>query len=197
MDAPAARIALLCGSPHKGNSVRLASLVAQGIAEAGGLVDSFFLHEHSICGCRGCGACNTTGECVITRGGQDDFARLEAILASADHLIVVSPVYFAGPPSQLKAVYDRFQPLWARRYLLNQPVPAKRPASLFAVGTGNDPFGFEPLVTITRSALNIAGFALGEVFDFIGYCGEACEEMDRRAFETGRMIALDAKKDYS
>lgn len=41
--------------------------------------------------------------------------------------------------------------------------------------TGSDPFGYEPLVVITRSVLNIAGFHLQDVHDFVGYGGDpAC-----------------------
>lgn len=91
-------------------------------------------------------------------------AELLRLLRVADELTLVSPVYFAGPPSQLKAVLDRFQPCyWAG--LRKGP---KRPAHLIAVGEGGDPHGFEPLVVICRSALAVAGFELVDVQARIG-----------------------------
>ena len=89
---------------------------------------------------------------------------LYALLDDADELVVVSPVYFAGPPAQLKALLDRLQPyFWS-----DARADAKRPAVLHVVGEGGDPHGFEPLVGIVRSALACAGFALLTVYDWVG-----------------------------
>jgi multimeric flavodoxin WrbA len=85
-------------------------------------------------------------------------------LDEADELHVVSPVYFAGPPSQFKALLDRLQP----HYWKNTRTLPKRPAYLHVVGEGGDPHGFEPLVTICRSALSVAGFTLETVTPYIG-----------------------------
>lgn len=99
--------------------------------------------------------------CVIG----DDMPAVRRHLDAASELIVVSPVYFAGAPSQLKALLDRLQPYYwsdARR------CGAKRPAVLHAVGEGKDPHGIEPLVGSVRSALAVAGFELAEVLDWRG-----------------------------
>jgi multimeric flavodoxin WrbA len=81
----------------------------------------------------------------------------------------VAPLYFAGPPAQLKALYDRMQPYWAQRYLLGVTPPVKRPAQLFVVGGGGDEHGYTPLTTITKSSLAVAGFNLEKVNNFIGF----------------------------
>lgn len=102
--------------------------------------------------------------CVI----DDDMAEVYELIDAADELVVVSPVYFAGAPAQLKALLDRLQPyFWtdARHH-------GKRPATLHVVGEGGDPHGFEPLVGVVRSSLSCAGFALERVLDWVGRIDE-------------------------
>lgn len=133
----------------------------------------------AIAPCEGCDACRALEErrgqaaagaeendgadlprCVI----DDDMAEIYRLVDAADELIVVSPVYFAGAPAQLKGLLDRLQPyFWtdARR-------SPKRPATLHVVGEGGDPHGFDPLVGVVRSALSCAGFRLERVLDWVG-----------------------------
>ena len=85
----------------------------------------------------------------------------------------MAPVYFSGPPSQLKAVLDRMQPLWCQRYLLGQrpvrPLECRRPLDLFVVGAGGDPFGHDALVSCARSSLRMADFELHAMHDLVGF----------------------------
>lgn len=99
--------------------------------------------------------------CVI----EDDMQEVRKHLDAADELIVVSPVYFAGAPSQMKALMDRLQPYYwsgVRRQA------AKRPLVLHVIGEGGDPHGIEPLIGSIRSAFAVAGFHLCEVLDWRG-----------------------------
>ena len=83
----------------------------------------------------------------------------------------MTPIYFAGLPSQTKAVLDRLQPLyWRYRECIEsgEPLPPKRPLSLFVVGDGGDPHGYAPLEASVTSAMAIAGFSLDEVVPLIG-----------------------------
>ena len=103
--------------------------------------------------------------CVIA----DDMDEVRKHLDAADELIVVSPVYFAGAPSQFKALLDRLQPyFWSN--LREQPF--RRPALLHVVGEGGDPHGFEPLVGTVQSALAVAGFQVETVLDWVGKIDE-------------------------
>lgn len=98
--------------------------------------------------------------CVIA----DDMAEVRKHLDAADELIVVTPVYFASAPAQLKALLDRLQPyFWSD--LRTQP---KRPVTVHVVGEGGDPHGFEPLIGTLRSALSVAGFRIETVLDWVG-----------------------------
>lgn len=164
------KLVVLAASPHAGGAgSRLAQVAVAAAQDAGMSARLLRLNRYTVAPCDNCGACLGTGQCCHV----DDFEALVDVLDEADALMLVSPVYFAGPPAQLKAFFDRYQARWVRRYVLGQPACQKRPALLAVTRTGQDPFGFDPLVTITRSALNIAGFSLGRVEDFKGYGGDA------------------------
>ncbi len=168
MSAQEKEILILVGSPQEDGRCAKAAQAIRDVLRLRGVKSCLFpLAKYPVAACTGCGTCGTTGECVI-KG--DSFNVLSRHMDSCDALIVVSPVYFAGPSAWLKAALDRCQVYWACRYRLKQPMPAKRPAHLVVVGEGGDPFGYEPLVTICTSALNSAGLRVSEdtVHDFVG-----------------------------
>ena len=148
----------------------------------------------SVAGCIGCDACRGNIAKLVELGEEaldDDFApcaidddmqEIYELIDAADEITVVSPVYFAGPPSQLKALLDRLQPY----YWTNARAEEKRPAVLHVVGEGGDPHGFSALVSIVRSALAVAGFRLETVFDWVGKIdenGEITAEAEVRSIE--------------
>jgi putative NADPH-quinone reductase len=111
----------LQGSPRaKGNTAMLLDAALQGAAEAGAEVVKFELNHMNIRPCQGCGGCYETGKCVI----RDDMDLIVAALEKMDALVVASPVYFGGVTAQMKAVIDRCQPFWARKYVTKHPVSA-------------------------------------------------------------------------
>lgn len=148
----------------------------------------------NVAGCTGCDACRGNIAKLVELGEEaldDDFApcaidddmqEIYELIDAADEITVVSPVYFAGPPSQLKALLDRLQPY----YWTNARAEEKRPAVLHVVGEGGDPHGFSALVSIVRSALAVAGFRLETVFDWVGKIdadGEITAEAEVRSIE--------------
>ena len=129
---------------------------------------------------------------------RDDMDDVYPLLEDADELIVVAPVYFAGPSSQLKCMLDRFQP-----YFWTRTRARKRPCTLHVVGEGGDPHGFDPLVGCVRSAAAVAGFRLERVLDWVGKIDESGEIVDEadeypvegpvvRAFAGGKLVGRDA-----
>lgn len=92
------RIALLTGSPRVGAGARIADRIAEGVVEGGGEVTRIDLARLSVAGCSACDGCLSTGECIV----RDDLPGILDLLDAATALVVVSPVYFAGPPAQLK-----------------------------------------------------------------------------------------------
>ena len=136
--------------------------------------------------CQGCDACKALAACAAGGGASDgetaeeacrrcviddDMAEVYELIDAADELVVVSPVYFAGAPAQLKALLDRLQPY----FWTDERHREKRPATLHVVGEGGDPHGFEPLVGVVRSSLSCAGFALERVLDWVGRIDEEGE----------------------
>lgn len=186
-EAGPVRIGVLAGSPRRANCAHLAhAVVAPSLRAACGTAEVSVraLADYRVAGCVGCGACSRTGTCVlfareVARGGcagdgpASTFLDLFAWLDGLDALVLVAPVYFAGPPSQLKALLDRLQFLWARRYVLKArpalPGEARRPLLVLGVGGGGDPFGSEALVTCARSALRMMDFELEGAETLVGY----------------------------
>lgn len=109
--------------------------------------------------CIGCNACRK-GDCVI----DDDMGQVLDLVEAADEIIVVSPVYFAGPPAAFKALLDRLQPF----FWTDARHQDFRPMTLHIIGEGHDPFGYDPLVTCVSSAFYCAGFQLDQILDWVG-----------------------------
>ena len=159
---------IISGSPRaRGRSA--------GVAEAGRFafeescadddVQLVSLADVRISPCTGCETCaDTLGRnelyCIIS----DDMLRVREMLNACDQLTVVSPVYFAGAPSQLTAFLDRLPPY----FYANWRAKPTRPASLYVVGAGGDPPGLGPHVGEARPPLAVAGFALESVHDWVG-----------------------------
>ena len=141
---------MLVGSPRKnGACARFAAELEDALHGSGAVAELLFLCDYEVLGCVGCGACERTGACVLDAregaGGRPGFACLLKRLQAADALALVAPVYFSGPPSQLKAVLDRMQPLWCQ------------------------PFGYDALVGCARSSLRMADFELHAMHDLVGF----------------------------
>ena len=100
------KIVVLTGSPHRnGTSFVMADALIRGAEEAGHIVyrfDAGLKEVHSCIACDNCG--RGDAPCVL----EDDMQELIPQLLAADLVVFVSPVYYSGFTSQLKAVIDRF-----------------------------------------------------------------------------------------
>ena len=105
------RILIFKGSPReKGNSSTLAEQVALGARQAGAEVETFSLQRLNIQPCNGCDACQRAGgngHCII----DDDMQALYPKLASADTIVIASPVYWFSLCAQTKTLIDRWYAL--------------------------------------------------------------------------------------
>ncbi len=111
------------GSPRRqGNSDLLMQAFLQGAAAAGALVEEVFLREVKISPCLEIYHCFKDGTCPI----KDDMRGLYDKLLEADVVALASPVFFYGLSAQAKAMIDRTQALWARRYVMKQDFPGGR-----------------------------------------------------------------------
>lgn len=117
-------------------------------------------------GCIGCDKCKEDYTCIY----QDDQSRIINVLDAVDVVLIISPIYFAGVPSQFKAVLDRLQPYyWKRQEYLrtHDSLPKKRPFYLALVGEGGDPYGAEPAVASVASPFALADLELAGMHAFI------------------------------
>lgn len=113
------KLLAISGSPRRmGNTELLLEEVIRAAKEAGVEAHKLVVHELNISPCNSCGRCRETGECVIA----DEMQGVYQKLLEADYIVVASPLYFMGISAQLKALIDRCQALWARRYVLGQPL---------------------------------------------------------------------------
>ena len=101
------------GSPRKkGNSEILTEALLEGVRQAGGNPEIIRLCDLDIAPCISCGGCDKTGKCVV----KDDMIPLLKKIIKTDKVILASPIYFYGITAQLKALIDRCQTLWSRKY---------------------------------------------------------------------------------
>ena len=108
----------IAGSPRRGgNTDRLLAEVIRGAESRGVEVKTIILCDLDIAPCQHCDACFEDGECQFN----DDMQLVYRELAEADRIVLASPIHFMGVTAQMKAMIDRCQALWARKYKLNLP----------------------------------------------------------------------------
>jgi multimeric flavodoxin WrbA len=122
------------GSPRKGgNSDLILDSVLEGAKEQGAKVKKVYVRDLHMSGCVECGGCEKTGRCVI----KDDMQDIYALLDDEDIIILSSPIFFYGLSSQLKALIDRAQAMWAGKRLRGRKTGAQETRGkgyLLAVG---------------------------------------------------------------
>ena len=108
------------GSPRKGgNTEALLGAFLEGAADAGAEVERIALRELKITPCLEIYHCFKDGTCPI----KDDMLPLYDKLLAADVVALASPIFFYSVTAQAKAMIDRTQALWSRRYHLKQDFP--------------------------------------------------------------------------
>ena len=122
----------IMGSPRLGgNTDLLMDEALKGARSVGAFAEKIVVDELDIAPCRETCGCINDGRCVI----RDDMDDVYRSLEEADAVIIGSPIFFYGLPSQLKSLVDRCQALWARKYVLKQEPPMQgRKGAFIAVG---------------------------------------------------------------
>lgn len=125
----------LQGSPRKkGNTDYLLKAFMQEAEKFGAKTHIIEVADKNITPCKGCGYCEKKGNCVI----QDDDMTNEiySLLRRADVIVVATPIYFYSATAQLKALIDRSQTLWSRKYKLNLVDPGRKTRQGFLLSVG-------------------------------------------------------------
>ena len=112
------------GSPRrKGNSAHLLSLFLQEARRLGARTEVVDVTRDRILPCAEYVVCEKKGFCPI----DDDMkTRGYGLLRNAEVIVAATPIFFYNCTAQLKALIDRSQALWARRYRLKLSDPHAR-----------------------------------------------------------------------
>jgi multimeric flavodoxin WrbA len=120
------------GSPRiRSNTDLLLSEALKGAESLGADIERIVVYKQDIKPCLEDYGCAIMGICTI----RDDMDEIYEKLLEADRIIVASPMFFYSVPSQLKALIDRCQAIWARKYLLKQNLGEKQRKGAF-IGVG-------------------------------------------------------------
>ena len=185
----------IAGSPRRGgNTDLLLGEVIRGAASKGAKVKTIILDDLQIAPCQHCDACLKTGRCKI----MDDMQMVYRELENADRIVLASPIQFMGITSQMKAMIDRCQALWARKYLLKQPPlgdSRERKGLFVSVGGRSIANLFEPALVVVKTLFRILNVSYaGELlFSGIDEKGAITRHADalNQAFLSGQRLVED------
>ncbi len=124
----------LQGSPRKkGNSDLLLAMFMDALHRRGALTHTIEVSRQKIEPCKELTVCEKKGFCPI----DDDMGReVYGLLRQADIIVAASPIFFYNVTAQLKALIDRCQTLWARKYMLKLKDPGHAVRRGFLLGVG-------------------------------------------------------------
>jgi multimeric flavodoxin WrbA len=143
------RVTGIAGSPRRGgNTDTLLQEVLRGAEEAGAESHLFILSRMTISPCRHCDACRADGKCVI----EDDMGLIYSEIERLDALVLASPIHFYGVTAQTKAMIDRCQAFWARKYVLGRCISKQKRRGIFlSVGGTRFPDLFDHAKAIVKN----------------------------------------------
>ena len=149
------KVLAIAGSPRRqGNTDLLLAELLKGAQSKGAEVETIVLQNLKFSTCVHCDSCLKEGKCRI----QDDMQKIYDKLAEADVIVIASPVQFASITAPLKAMIDRCQCLWARKYVLKIPPlsPLKKRKGFFLSVSGTRLKNmFEPSLTIVKTLFHV------------------------------------------
>ena len=181
------------GSPRRGgNTELLLEEALKGAEKEGAKVERLYLSDFTITPCKECHGCDHTGNCVIL----DDMEKIYPILLEADVVILASPIFFYGVTAWAKALIDRSQALWARKYLLKDPSLSKegkkRKGFFISVGATKGQKIFEGAILTVKYFFDVFNTEyVGElVFRGVEAKGDILKHPEalQQAFEAGRKL---------
>jgi len=182
------------GSPRRnGNTASLLKQAVRGAREGGAEVAEFVLRDMKISPCLEIYACRKSGRCAI----QDDFQELYERFLVCRGIMLASPMFFYSVSAHTKAMMDRCQSLWVKRYWLEKQ-PFGRPNSdrkglFISVGATRGKRLFEGSLLTVRYFFDALDMVLWKSLlyrglDFEGDVDRYPEYLEE-AFQAGREMA--------
>jgi multimeric flavodoxin WrbA len=123
----------LQGSPRiKGNTDILLSSFLDEAKSLGAKTYKLKVAKKNLTPCQGCGTCEREGFCPI----DDEMQEVYPLIRRSDIIALATPVFFYGVTAQLKALIDRSQALWSRKYVhkLTDPAHKRRQGFFLSIG---------------------------------------------------------------
>ena len=121
------KIAILNGSPKKGNTAAMAEAFCEGATAAGHEVEILHMGKMKIAGCLGCEYCHGKGEGKCIQ--KDDMEKVIPAYVDSDMIVFASPLYYATLTAQLEAAIQRV-------YCIGKPAKATKAALLLSSASG-------------------------------------------------------------
>jgi len=180
------RVLGLFGSPRRGgNTDLLLEEMLKGAEEAGAQIERTRISGLEFSPCIECHGCDETGECVL----DDDMEMVYPKLLKADCVILASPIFFYGVTAWTKALIDRVQSLWVRKYRL------KLPPFFVSVGATKGTRLFDGAMLTVKYFFDALGLdSAGQLF-FTGVEAKGAIRNHptalREAFETGKALVRE------
>jgi len=189
----AVRVVGIYGSPRKGgNSDLILDRALEGAQQQSAEVKRLYVRDLHMSGCVECGGCEKTGKCVL----QDDMQSIYPLLDDADIIILSSPIFFYGLSSQLKALIDRAQALWARKRLQGSDTGSQETRGrgyLLAVGATRGERLFQGPQMIARYFFDALSMSYEGGLFFQGLEGKGAVRQHpnalRKAYDLGMKVA--------
>jgi len=191
--AEAVKVLGLYGSPRRGgNTELLLEEALKGAEKEGAEVARIYLSDFTITPCKECHGCDNTGNCVIL----DDMEKIYPKLLEADVVILASPIFFYGVTAWAKALIDRSQALWARKYLIKDPTLGKegkkRKGFFISLGATKGQKVFEGSILTVKYFFDVLNAEyVGELlYRGVEAKGDILKHPEalQRAFEVGRRL---------
>jgi len=189
------RVLGISGSPRRGgNTDLLLAEVMKGAESRGAETRTLVLNDLKITPCQHCDACFEAGVCRI----KDDMQMVYKEMEKADRIVLASPVHFLGLTAQAKAMIDRGQALWARKYILKKPPLGDRRLrkGLFvSVGGMKLAHLFEPSLATVKAFFKVIDveYAAELLFPGVDEKGAIKKHPDalKQAFTAGQKLVSD------
>ena len=144
-------LGIACSPRPKSNSTILLNEALDELKKLNCDTMALYLRKLKFTPCIGCESCSNSGVCIY----KDDLTELYNEIDKADKLIVAAPVYFMSLNADAKAMIDRAQANWARKYILKEEASFKKDGFFISTAGMTKPEMHESSVKIIKCFFHV------------------------------------------